>query len=247
MVRDLVKAQLKSKRVLSDSLACFHLEFYVPGVEQFAFAPGQFLSCVAEDARGKQQTRAYSLASAPRGNCFDLCVNRVEGGFFSNRLCDMEPGEALDFHGPHGTFTLHQPLTESVLLATETGIAPMRGFLQSRGPVFEQDVWLLHGAAHEEELLYREEMEQLAAQQPRFHYVPVVGGEAPAWTGARGEVHDHVAALVPWRGPVEGGTDAGPFDMHVYICGLSGPVKAARERLKELGWLRKQIVSERYD
>ncbi len=46
----------------------------------FSYAAGQFVSAVADDAKGKQQTRAYSLASAANGNRFDLCVNRVEEG-----------------------------------------------------------------------------------------------------------------------------------------------------------------------
>jgi hypothetical protein len=44
---------------------------------------------VAEDAKGKMQTRAYSIASAPTATAFELCVNRVEEGFFSNHLADL--------------------------------------------------------------------------------------------------------------------------------------------------------------
>ena len=109
MARELHTARLTQKTCISDSAQCFHLEFAIEGLDQFAFKPGQFVSLVKEDSRNKMQTRAYSIASAPRANAFDLCVNRVEGGFFSNLLADMEPGDALNFHGPHGLFTLRQP------------------------------------------------------------------------------------------------------------------------------------------
>ena len=89
------------------------------------FQPGQFVSFLAVDPLGKHQTRAYSIASAPRGNQFDVCVNRVEGGFFSNLLCDLEVGQGLEFHGPHGLFMLRAPLTDSIFIATGTGIAPV--------------------------------------------------------------------------------------------------------------------------
>ena len=49
----------------------------------------------AQDDDGKEQTRAYSIASASNKNRFDLCVNRVEGGFFSNRLADLPLRECL--------------------------------------------------------------------------------------------------------------------------------------------------------
>ena len=74
---------------LSDSAQCFHFEFVIDELESFRFTPGQFVSAVAEDPNGKEQTRAYSIASAANGNRFDLCLNRVEGGFFSNRLADL--------------------------------------------------------------------------------------------------------------------------------------------------------------
>src|SRR3954467_11943004 len=86
---------------------------------------------VAANASQKQMTRAYFMASAPyAGNRYDLCLNRVADGFFSSLLCDMKPGDAVEFHGPHGTFTLHEPLRDLLLVATGTGIAPMRGFVQ---------------------------------------------------------------------------------------------------------------------
>src|ERR1700755_1406684 len=116
MPRELHTATLTAKFCLSEPAQCFHLEFVVGGMDQFAFKPGQFVSLVKEDSRSKLQTRAYSIASAPRANAFDLCVNRVEGGFFSHLLADMEPGQTLNFHGAHGMFTLRQPLTDAILI-----------------------------------------------------------------------------------------------------------------------------------
>ena len=92
-------ARLESKLLLSATTQCFHLEFSIDELSELPFIAGQFISTVADDRNGKQQTRAYSLASAPRGNHFDLCLNRVEGGFFSNLLCDLEVGQTVPFHG----------------------------------------------------------------------------------------------------------------------------------------------------
>jgi ferredoxin-NADP reductase len=134
LARQLLTARLERKLCLSEPAQCFHLEFTVDELEAFDFIPGQFVSTVADDPKGKQQTRAYSIASAPSANRFDLCVNRVESGFFSNLLCDLEPGQTVGFHGPHGLFTLRQPLTDGIFIATGTGVAPMRGFVQHLFP-----------------------------------------------------------------------------------------------------------------
>src|SRR5579863_313031 len=109
LARELLTARLERKDCISESSQCFHFEFVLDELETFPFQAGQFVSAVAEDANGKQQTRAYSIASASNGNRFDLCVNRVEGGFFSNYLADLPmtpPANAIKVHGPHGHFIL---------------------------------------------------------------------------------------------------------------------------------------------
>ncbi len=161
MGRQLYTARLERKLLLSERTECFHLEFTIDELDRFEFRAGQFISTVANDSNGKQQTRAYSIASAPRGNEFDLCLNRVEGGFFSNLLCDLEVGQTVQFHGPHGLFTLRAPLTDSIFIATGTGIAPMRSFVEGLFPPNGEDqsetrkFWLVYGTRHETDSITR--------------------------------------------------------------------------------------------
>ena len=254
MQRQLYAARLTRKLLLSESAACFHLEFTVDGLEAFPFQPGQFVSFLAADSAGKHQTRAYSLASAPRANQFDICVNRVEGGFFSNLLCDMEPGQTLEFHGPHGLFVLRAPLTDSILIATGTGIAPMRGFVQHLFPesgenrAEGQKIWLVYGTRYASELYYEDYFEKVAARQPDFVYHQTLSRSHDEWQGARGYVQELVGRIAAGHarecGPPCEGT---VYKIHAYICGLNEMVAANRQTLTELGWQRKQIIFERYD
>ncbi len=264
-MRQLHTARLATKILLSDVAQCYHLEFAVDELPAFPFKAGQFVSCVADDpATGKQQTRAYSIASAPRENMFDVCVNRVEGGFFSNLLCDLNEGDTVKFHGAHGLFTLRQPMTEGVFIATGTGIAPMRGFAQhlfpENGPDRSEgkDFYLVYGTRYETDIYYQDYFEQLAAKHPNFHYVATLSRGQAEWKGERGYVQEHVARLVAARAeqkvPVMagGGGEASaasgePFDIHAYICGLNEMVSASRDRLVGMGWEKKQVIFERYD
>jgi ferredoxin-NADP reductase len=257
--RQLFTARLDRKLCLSESAQCFHLEYVVDELEGFPFSPGQFVSSVAEDCNGKQQTRAYSLASSANGNRFDLCINRVEGGFFSNYLCDMEPEQTMKFHGPHGLFVLRQPLTDSIFVATGTGIAPMRGFAQWLFPGDGKDrsegkeFWVVYGTRYETEIYYREYFEELAATYKNFHYICSLSRAGDEWTGKRGYVQEYVAKIVQERAtnrpplPVVQPGEVPVFDAHTYICGLNNMVSATRDRLVELGWHKKQVVFERYD
>jgi ferredoxin-NADP reductase len=266
--RKLYTARLDRKVCISESAQCFHFEFVIDELESFPFISGQFVSTVAADPTGKQQTRAYSIASAARENRFDLCVNRVEGGFFSNHLADLAdlaPGGTVNVHGPHGHFILRAPVTDSILIATGTGIAPMRGFVQSLFPEGGPDrsegkqIWLVYGTRHESELYYQDEFETLAAKHPNFHYLATLSRAGDSWTGLRGYVQDHVARIVEERAarlgqtlplaPIDPATPATElsFDIYSYICGLNNMVSGVREKLAGYGWHRKQIIFERYD
>ena len=272
MARELYSARLERKTCISESAQCYHFEFVLEERESFPFISGQFISAVAEDANGKQQTRAYSIASAARENRLDLCVNRVEGGFFSNHLADLTdlpPGGSIRVHGPHGHFIMRSPITDSIFVATGTGIAPMRAFAQwlfpETGPDAGMDrsegkhVWLVYGTRHESELYYREEFEALAARKPNFHYLATLSRADESWTGLRGYVQDHVAKIVEERATRLGQSLPAPaqdasllpselrFDIYAYICGLNNMVAGVREKLAGYGWHRKQIVFERYD
>lgn len=259
MARQLFTARLQRKLLLSEPAQCFHLEFSIDELESFEFTPGQFVSTVADDASGKSQTRAYSIASAPRVNQFDLCVNRVENGFFSNLLCDLEPGQTVQFHGPHGLFTLRQPLTDCVFIATGTGIAPMRGFVEWLFPETGEDrsqgqgIWLVYGTRYPTEIYYEKYFEKVAAEHHNFHYLSCLSRGQDEWKGLRGYVQHHVTEIVTARArkssPASVVTVAEPvgFDIHAYICGLNDMVSANRDKLTELGWQRKQIIFERYD
>ncbi len=270
MAHELYTARLERKDCISESSQCYHFEFVLDELESFPFAAGQFISAVAEDANGKQQTRAYSIASAANGNRFDLCVNRVQNGFFSNHLADLPDvplpvGGKIHVHGPHGYFTLREPITDSILVATGTGVAPMRSFVQwlfpQDGPDRSggKDIWLVYGTRFESEIYYREEFEALARRVPNFHYLATLSRAPKSWGGLRGYVQEHVARIVEERAarlglplPQPAPAPATPaaelrFDIYAYICGLNNMVAAVRERLTGFGWHRKQIVFERYD
>jgi ferredoxin-NADP reductase len=272
LARELYTARLLNKTHISESSDCYHLDFVIEDLEYFPFLSGQFISAVATDPNGKQQTRAYSIASAPNANRFELCVNRVSDGFFSSHivdLTDMPPGDTIQIHGPHGHFILKQPIADSILISAGTGIAPMRAFVQwlfpETGPDAGldrsegKDIWMLFGTCYESDLYYRDEFEVLAARRPNFHYLPALSRVDVGWKGLRGYVQEHVGQIIEERArrlgqalpalPPDPSIPASElrFDIHAYVCGLNDMVSAVREKLAGFGWHRKQIVFERYD
>ncbi len=98
-----------------------------------------------------------------------------------------------------GTLFCSQPITDSILVATGTGVAPMRGYAQWLFPEDGPDrsngkeIWLVYGTRHETDIYYQDEFESLALRKPNFHYLPTLSRAMDDWTGLRGYVQVHIS------------------------------------------------------
>ena len=211
----------------------------------FLFDPGQWVNLILQlpDAELK---RAYSIASEPTSTSrFELAVTRVTGGPGSIYLHDLPEGATVRTIGPYGLFTRPgADASPSLFVATGTGVTPLRSMIRAaRAASSAAPLWLLFGARHEEDVLYRGEFEELARTHPDARYEITLSQPAEGWKGRRGYVQEHVGELFHAISAL-----AAPAAVHVYICGLERMVKAVRERVQtELGVPRKQVHTERYD
>ena len=210
--------------------------FEAEGVARLEFVPGQFVS-FSDQVEGKEITRAYSIASAPNGaNRFELLLNRVEDGIFSNRLFAMQPGDTIAMRPPLGMFVLRRPPRDSLFIAAGTGIAPMRSILRAHLSPSSPAFTLLYGVRHESHLMYREEFQDLEHRFPQFRFWPILSRPEATWTGRKGHVQHHLQEAL-----------SGRSDLDAYLCGLKAMVDDVRAILKSNGFERKQIIYEKYD
>ncbi|HLK40996.1 MAG TPA: FAD-dependent oxidoreductase [Polyangiaceae bacterium] len=245
-----------------------HVRVLTPGVRELTFervdgramefVPGQWVSAflpitpTGEALPGDQATlkRSYSIASAPDGSPrFDLAVTRVAGGPGSTWLHALDPGAVVRFIGPQGFFT--RPVDgapPSLLVATGTGVTPMRSMMRAAVAAGSQaPMWLLLGVRHEEDLLYRDEFEAMAEKNPCVRFEPTLSQPREAgglWGGRRGYVQAHLSGL--WEDLVA--LAAGGAKPVSYICGLERMISSVRSMLRQgLGLPREQVRTERYD
>lgn len=95
---------------------------------QFTFAPGQSITLHFGETR-----RTYCIASAPqRPSGLQLCI-RLGGGEGSEAIRALKPGDLLNFNGPVGELMLPAEPKPLVLIAGDTGIAPMRSIILHLG------------------------------------------------------------------------------------------------------------------
>ena len=209
----------------------------------FEFQAGQWVSLVLPLAEGEAR-RAYSIASAPDGTArFEIAVTRVSNGTGSVFLHDLSEGQTLRAIGPQGFFT-RPPNLPSLFIGTGTGVTPLRSMIRHALATGETaPMTLVCGVRTEEDRLYQDEMEALAAAHPTLRVFYTLSRPRPDWTGKTGYVQTHVEALFR---ELERADPARP--PHAYICGLERMVGAVRDLLrKSMNVERKQVHSERYD
>jgi ferredoxin-NADP reductase len=206
------------------------------------FRPGQFVSLLAP-MRPDLEKRSYSIASAPLGtDTLELAVTRVEGGAFSNLLHELRPGDVLTALGPEGLFTrAADDPRPALFVGTGTGLAPLRSMAAAALQTAPHaPLTFLLGFRHEDDILYRAELERWAAQHPAVTVQFTLSRPPPSWTGRTGYVQTHLAELVR--------AHPAPQDLQVFICGLTKMVSAVKELARgELALPRKHVHTERFD
>ena len=224
-----------------------HITFDLAGGDpQLKYIEGQSIGIIpeGEDANGKpHKLRLYSIASTRHGdnlegNTVSLCVRQLEYkndageqiyGVCSTYLCDIEPGTKVKITGPVGKEMLLPDDEDAniIMLATGTGIAPMRTYLrrmfepreqEANGWKFRGKAWLFMGAPKTANLLYDEDFLHYEKEYPdNFRYTKAISREQQNAKGGRMYIQDRV---------LENADEI--FAMiedpktHVYMCGLRG-------------------------
>jgi len=192
------------------------------------FAAGQFVSFkIPVSDRPRPLTRAYSIASPPSlRSSVTLLFNLVPDGPGSSFLYALQPGDAVQFKGPAGTFVLRDvPDRDLLLVATGTGIAPVMSMLLTR---LEQPgdgrIRLVWGLRSERDLYYQDELRALAGQHQRFSFVTTLSQPSDECTGDTGRVQGIIEERVE---SVDG--------LSVYLCRNSGMIKGVTEIIRQKG------------
>jgi ferredoxin--NADP+ reductase len=230
------------------------------------YVEGQSIGIIpdGEDANGKpHKLRLYSIASTRHGdNCeggtVSLCVRQLQyekdgstiNGVCSTFLCDIEAGAKVKITGPVGKEMLLPPDEDAnvIMLATGTGIAPMRAYLRrmfepterAKNPEyqFRGKAWLIMGVPKTPNLLYEDDFQRYLAEYPEnFRYTKAISREQQNPSGGRMYIQDRVTEHAE-----EIFSLIEDPKTHVYMCGLRGMEPGIDEAMtaaaaaKDLNW-----------
>ena len=193
------------------------------------FRAGQYLSLKLplEDSFA---TRAYSLCSSPKDALKGraaITVRSNPGGFAADKLlAALKPGDEVIASDPQGFF-YYEDLRDAkhvVGLAGGSGITPFLSMAYAlRDGAEDFELTLLYGSRDEESILFKKELDEVAAACPKFRVVHVLSDEEKA-----GYEHGFITAeLIKKYAPADA-------EYSVFLCGPEGMYRFLKPEIEKL-------------
>ena len=170
----------------------------------------------------------YSLSAAPTEHLMRITVKDL--GDHSRSLAFLKPGTRVFVEGPYGAFTAGRSFRRHVVLVGGgVGITPIRAIMEEFRPGVQMD--LVFRASRSEDLVFRQELDYLAAQSQgavRIHYL----------VGSRQE-HPMDFATLTRMIPLFADSD-------IFICGPTGLVESVRQAANQAGIPKSRFHDEAF-
>ncbi|MGF1525943.1 MAG: 2Fe-2S iron-sulfur cluster-binding protein [Candidatus Competibacterales bacterium] len=174
--------------------------FRAPDDSWFRYQPGQFLTVELPTPEGSLH-RTYTISSSPsRPLSLTLTVKAQEGSVGSRWMLDnLKVGDRLKAKGPGGLFSItNYPNDKYLFLSAGSGITPMMSmmrWLYDYGTA--PDVTLINCARSPAELIFRNDLERMAARLPSIRLAWIVEEPDPfdVWTGFLGRFNQLILEL----------------------------------------------------
>jgi CDP-4-dehydro-6-deoxyglucose reductase, E3 len=203
------------------------LRLQLPANQRFQYHAGQYIEFILRDGA----RRSYSMANAPtrvgHPPAIELHIRHLPGGLFTDQVFStLKEKDILRVEGPFGSFFLRESTKPIILLASGTGLAPVKALIeQMRDTGDARPAWLYWGCRSRRDLYLHDWALEAAAELPQLRYVPVLSEPHAddGWRGRTGLVHQ--ALMADW--PDLSGHQ-------VYACGTPAMVDAAQRDLVAL-------------
>lgn len=201
------------------------------------YSAGQFfiLKNINVPSEIKHNFRSYSVLRAYRED--EICFGIKNKGPFTNSICSLEAGQEVELRGPFGLFRLPEDLDAPfVFLGAGVGITPLFCMIEELTQKKQgRDYYLLYSNKTEEDIAYREELEDFAKENGHLKIVHTLTRQKD-WEGERGRIDfEMIERNVPEY-----------QSARYFLCGPKAFVEGLSKTLIDNGIPKKRVHLERW-
>ncbi|KAF0644207.1 hypothetical protein FPSE5266_04777 [Fusarium pseudograminearum] len=239
--------ELEEKTIVSHNVAIYR--FKLPSPKHILGLPiGQHISigapCPQPDGSVKEIVRSYTPISGDhQPGHVDLLIKSYPQGNISKHMASLVVGQTIKVRGPKGAFVYTPNMVRHFgMIAGGTGITPMlqviRAIVRGRAAGDKTEVDLIFANVSPQDILLKEDLDALAAQDAgiRIHYV--LDKPPEGWTGGVGYVTaDMINKYLPK--PAD--------DVKILLCGPPPMISGLKKATESLGFKKARPVSKLVD
>ena len=206
---------------------------------------GQHISLAATiPGQPKEVVRSYTpISSDEESGYFDLLIKSYPTGNISKHVASLMVGQRMKVKGPKGAMVYKPNMVRHFgMIAGGTGITPMlqvvKAVIRGRAEGDRTEIDLIFANVNPEDILLKEDLDGLAAKDPKFRVHYVLNNPPEKWSGGVGFVSaDMIKEKLP----------APAADVKILVCGPPPMVSAMKKATESLGYTKARPVSKLED
>jgi CDP-4-dehydro-6-deoxyglucose reductase len=194
------------------------VQLRLPPTAYFKYNSGQYVNLIKGAIK-----RSYSVANAfQEKGSLEFFIKKYENGLMSKYWFEeAKENDLLRLEGPLGSFFLRESNKKNIiLLATGTGIAPIKAILEkvseNEAKFADKTFWLFFGARFQQDIFW----EPINFKSLNLQYTKVLSREKLNFIGFKGYVQEAVM-----------NANIDLADAQVYACGSNDMIQSAKEVL----------------
>ncbi|KAH0552886.1 NADH-cytochrome b5 reductase [Trichoglossum hirsutum] len=236
--------ELKEKTIISHNVAIYR--FALPRTTDILGLPiGQHISISAQlPVSEREIVRSYTpITSDENAGYFDLLIKSYPTGNISKYMATLKIGQTIKLRGPKGAMVYRPNLVRHFgMIAGGTGITPMlqiiRAIVRGRprnGGSDTTEIDLIFANVNVEDILLKDDLDQLAKEDPGFRVYYVLNNPPQKWDGGVGFVTPEI---------IKSHLPAPAADIKILVCGPLPMVSAMKKATESLGYQKAKPVSK---
>ena len=222
-----MKATLVNKKPETSDVTTYQFQTEQP----VQWQAGQFIEyhLPHQSADDRGESRYFTVSSAPHEDHIQITtrLNHEHSSTFKAVLDELKEGDQIEISEPMGEFVINEPEAGYVFISGGIGVTPFRSILLDLAHKGQPiNVALLY-ASRNQEIVFNQELEELAAQHPSLTIQHFIGDQ-------RIELSDITKAAERFEGQ----------KVYFYISGPKPMVGSYKQQLKDAGYQPDQIMTD---